>query len=201
MGETAITFAQWDACVAAGGCKYKPEGEGWGRGDRPVINVSYDDITQEYIPWLNKQTGKTYRLPTEAEWEYAARAGTTTAYNTGNSINASQANYNGRDDSKWLFKKGHFEGKTVKVTSFAPNAFGLYDMHGNVWEWTQDCWNDNYNGAPNDGRAWKAEGCEKHVLRGGSWGLKPISLRSANRHWSSASTRSVSAGFRLVQGR
>jgi len=202
MGETAITFAQWDACVAAGGCKYKPEDEGWGRGDRPVINVSHDDVTQEYIPWLNKQTGKTYRLPTEAEWEYAARAGTTSAYSTGNCINTSQANYDGNYDwNNCGAKTGHYEAKTVKVASFAPNAYGLYDMHGNVWEWTQDGWNGDYKGAPEDGSARMTGDCGEFVLRGGSWYGLPNYLRSAFRSWNSASERSLYNGFRLVQGR
>jgi len=203
IGQTEVTFAQWDACVAAGGCKHKPEDEGWGRGSSPVIKVSYNDITQQYIPWLTNQTGKHFRLPSEAEWEYAARAGTTTAYSTGNCINTSQANYNGNYGlNNCGAKRGHHEGRTVKVASFAPNAYGLFDMHGNVWEWTQDCWNENYNGAPNDGGAWKAGDCGKHVLRSGSWYSAPDFLRSAHRNWSSGSRRrNDTYGFRLVQGR
>ena len=95
VGKFEVTFAEWDACVAAGGCKHKPDDQGWGRGKRPVINVSWDDITKEYLPWLSRKTGKTYRLLTEAEWEYAARAGTTTPFSTGQTITPEQANFNG----------------------------------------------------------------------------------------------------------
>jgi len=195
MSQTEVTFSQWDACVAARGCSYKPRDEGWGRGNRPVMDVSYNDITQQYIPWLNKVTGKTYRLPTEAEWEYAARAGSTTKYGWGNSIGQNRANCNGCG-SQWDAEK------TAPVKSFKANNYGLYDMHGNVWEWTQDCWNDSYNGAPSNGRAWNNGDCKQHVLRGGSWRNIPGHLRSANRSWNSAFKRYYyEYGFRLVQGR
>jgi len=193
MGQTEVTFAQWDACVAARGCSHKPKDEGWGRGNRPVTNVSYNDITQQYIPWLNKVTGKTYRLPTEAEWEYAARAGSTTEYSWGNDIGRSQANCHGCG-SLW----GH--DRTAPVKSFPANAFGLYDMHGNVWEWTEDCYNYGYRGAPTTGRAWDSGICADRVLRGGSWIDIPTYLRSAFRDWDTASSRDFSYGFRLVQG-
>ncbi|MGX5174010.1 SUMF1/EgtB/PvdO family nonheme iron enzyme [Aliikangiella sp. IMCC44653] len=194
MSETEVTFAQWDACVAAKGCSYKPDDEGWGRGIRPVINVSYNDITQQFIPWLNKVTGNTYRLPTEAEWEYAARAGSSTQYSWGNSIGSGRANCDGCG-SQW-------DGsKTAPVKSFSANAFGLYDMHGNVWEWTQDCWHGSYNGAPSNGSAWTSGDCSPRVMRGGSWRQKPFYLRSANRSWYLATQRYNSHGFRLVQGR
>jgi len=193
MGETEVTFAQWDACVSAGGCSHSPKDEGWGRGNRPVVNVSYDDITEEYIPWLNQITGQTYRLPSEAEWEYAARAGTTTKYNWGNDIGRNQANCDGCGS-------GWDNEKTVPVKSFSANAYGLYDMHGNVYEWTQDCVNDSYSGAPSNGKAWQRADCEYRVLRGGSWRTVPHYLRSAFRDWNSSSSRSNDSGFRLVQG-
>lgn len=172
IGKYEVTFDEWDACVAGGGCKgYEPSDEGWGRGKRSVINVSWLDV-QSYVEWLQKVTGKLYRLPTEAEWEYVARAGSTTSYWWGNLITFNRANYNNN------------YRKTLAVDSFRPNAFGLYNVHGNVWEWVEDCWHDDYRNAPTDGSAWLiADGgnCEVRVLRGGSWFNGPESLRSANR--------------------
>ena len=192
LGKTEVTFAQWDACVAAGGCSHKPSDEGWGRGSRPVINVSWKDITEQFIPWLNKVTGKRYRLPTEAEWEYAARAGSETKYSWGNSIGRNKANCDGCG-SRWD------DSKTAPVASFAANAFGLYDMHGNVWEWTQYCWNGSYRGAPSDGSAWLSGNCSRRVLRGGSWRNYPIILRSASRSYDTTGNRYNSGGFRLAR--
>jgi formylglycine-generating enzyme required for sulfatase activity len=195
MSETEVTFANWDACVNAGGCSHKPKDRGWGRGNRPVINVSHNDITQQFIPWLNKATGKLFSLPSEAQWEYAARAGSTTKYSWGNNISCSQARY------------GNYSGvcgndrKTVTVKSYRANKFGLYDMHGNVWEWTQDCWNGSYSGAPSNGKAWQGGDCTRRVLRGGSWFDGPGILRSANRVVGTATDRDSAVGFRLVQGR
>ena len=175
-----------------------PGDEGWGRGTRPVIKVSWNDA-KAYAAWLSAQTGKMYRLPSEAEWEYAARAGTRTRYSWGNDIICSQARYGRRPilDGEC---SSSFDG-TVPVGSFEPNAFGLYDMHGNVWEWVEDCWHDNYEGAPSDGSAWTS-GCGsdvRAVLRGGSWFFYPRYLRSADRDWNGPSSRSGNIGFRLVQ--
>ena len=161
VGKFEVTFAEWDACVAAGGCKHMPGDERGGRGKRPVTNVSWDNITKEYLPWLSPRTGKAYRLLTEAEWEYAARAGTTTRYAFGDTISKSQAQY-----SESILGSA---GRTVEAGSFPANRFGLHDMHGNVWEWVQDCWNGSYNGAPSDGSAWTTRDCSLRVLRGGSW--------------------------------
>ena len=138
MSKYETTFGQWDACVADGGCKHKPVNEGWGRGSRPVINVSWNDAVQ-YAKWLSKKTGQTWRLPTEAEWEYAARAGSKTRYSWENDIGKNRANCDGCG-SQWDNKK------TAPVGSFNANAFGLHDMHGNVSEWTVDCYNDSYKG-------------------------------------------------------
>ena len=192
LGKTEVTFTQWDACVAAGGCSHKPDDNGWGRGNRPVMRVSWKDITEQYIPWLNKTTGKSYRLPTEAEWEYAARAGSESKYSWGNSIGRNKANCDGCG-SRWD------DSKTAPVASFAANAFGLYDMHGNVWEWTQDCWNGSYRGAPTDGSAWLSGTCFLRVLRSGSWINRPSYLRSANRNNNTTGNRDYDYGFRLAR--
>jgi len=199
MMEKELTWAQYQPCIDAGVCSSDSDA-GFGKGNRPVINVSWDDA-QTYATWLSKKTGKHYRLPSEAEWEYAARAGSTTKYSWGNAINHDLANY-GTDECC----DGKVEGKdkwlnTSPVGSFKANAFGLYDMHGNVWEWTQDCWNDSYSGALSTNKAWEDGDCAKRVLRGGSWGYTPLNLRSAFRYGSSAAARSLNIGFRLVQGR
>jgi formylglycine-generating enzyme required for sulfatase activity len=196
VGKFEVTFDEWDACVDAGGCRHRPGDEGWGRGRRPVINVSWDDITKEYLPWLSGKTGKTYRLLTEAEWEYAARAGTITPFSTGRTITTAQANFHS-DYTYGGGAKGIYRGKTVEVGSFQPNAFGLYDLHGNVWEWVQDCWNDSYRGAPTDGSVWRTGDCSRRVLRGGSWGLFPWYLRSALRYVFSTVFRYYDFGFRV----
>ena len=166
VGKYEVTFEEWDACVSAGGCNHKPEDKGWGRGRLPVIYVSWDDA-QEYVSWLSKKTGKTYRLLSEAEWEYVARAGTTTPFHTGEQISTSQANYDGNETYNGS-SKGETRERTIPVGSFGANQFGLHDVHGYVWEWVQDCWNDNYKGAPSDGSAWTTGDCEPRVLRGGS---------------------------------
>jgi formylglycine-generating enzyme required for sulfatase activity len=191
IGKTEVTFAQWDACVAAGGCNaYKPSDQGWGRGSRPVVNVSWKDA-QAYIDWLGRETGQPYRLPSEAEWEYAARAGTTTRYAFGDAITPKDANY------------GLNVGKTTEVGTYPPNAFGLYDMHGNVWEWVEDVWHDSYSGAPTDGSAWtdgKGENSSRNrVDRGGSWDDYQRSYRSAGRNWIEPDIRYVNLGFRVAR--
>lgn len=155
-GKYEVTFDEWDACVRESGCSHNPSDQGWGRGKRPVINVSWQDA-KKFTEWLSRKSGKRYRLLTEAEWEYVARAGTTTAYSTGATIATSQANYSGN------------LGKTVAVGSYGPNAFGVHDVHGNVYEWTEDCWNASYAGAPTNGSAWLSGDCSDRVSRGGSW--------------------------------
>jgi formylglycine-generating enzyme required for sulfatase activity len=186
VGRFAVTFAEWDACVADGGCEgYRPDDEGWGR-DNPVINVSWDDA-KLYIKWLNAETGKTYRLLSEAEREYVTRAGTTTAFWWGHEITPKQANFGGHE-------------KPVPVDSFAPNPWGLYNVHGNVWEWVEDCWHDTYQGAPADGSAWLRGGDDyMRVIRGGSWDSVPQDLRAARRDGNSSDIRGVSFGFRLAR--
>ncbi|MDO8826958.1 SUMF1/EgtB/PvdO family nonheme iron enzyme [Methylophaga sp.] len=203
MMEHEVTFAQWDACVAAGACS-KPGDMKWGRGDQPVIRVSGEDILDGFIPWLNKTTGQTFRLPTEAEWEYAARAGTTTKYSWGDNISCSHARY-GRPNPLAPDSPascGNDKG-TMPVKSFEPNAFGLFDMHGNVAEIVQDCIGlglNNYENSPSDGRSATNFECEapfsRHMIRGGSWSSEPDQLRSAYRE---GYELSEATGFRLAQ--
>ena len=174
VSKFPVTFEQWDACVAVGGCgSYRPADLGWGRATRPVIYVNYDHA-QNYVAWLSRMTGKTYRLLTEAEWEYAARAGTTTAYSWGDDIGKGNASCNGCS-SQWDSRQ------TSPVGSFKPNAFGLYDMNGNVWQWVQDCYVGSYNGAPTDGSARTSGDCSTRVLRAGSYDFNPRDIRSAIR--------------------
>jgi formylglycine-generating enzyme required for sulfatase activity len=197
VGRFALTFDEWDAAVADGGCGgHKPADQGWGRGRRPVINVNWDDA-QAYVKWLRQKTGKEYRLLSEAEWEYAARAGTTTPFWWGESISPDQANYDGNYAYAGGGQKGEYRQKTVPVDSFKANPWGLHQVHGNVWEGVEDCWDDNYNGAPADGSAWRAGDCSSHVLRGGSWFSGPGRLRSAARYRSVI--RDDIFGFRVAR--
>ena len=198
VGRYAVTFAEWEACVAAGGCGgYQPKDAGWGRGRRPVIRVSWEDA-QAYVQWLSRETGQGYRLLSESEWEYAARAGTTTPFHTGPTITTAQANFDGNGTYNGSLK-GEYRGKTVEVGRFPANGFGLHDMHGNVWEWVEDCWHDNYSGAPEDGSTWTSGKCEYRVLRGGSWSYGPDHLRSANRNRSTPVVRLNDYGFRVAR--
>jgi formylglycine-generating enzyme required for sulfatase activity len=192
VSKLEVTFDQWDACVTAGGCTWKPADLGMGRGIKPVIDVSWDDA-QQYVGWFSRMTGKTYRLLTEAEFEYAARAGTQTAYFWGDEIGNGNANCDGCGSS-WDNRE------TSPAGSFKPNSFGLYDMLGNVWEWTEDCVHGDYNGAPQDGSAWIADGdCGRRVVRGGSWIYNPQNLRSAHRDRDSTGTRYDNLGFRVAR--
>ncbi len=188
VSKFEVTFADWDACVSVGGCPHVSD-SGFERGTRPVINVSWYEA-QQYGAWFSKMTGRPYRLLTEAEWEYAARAGSTTAYFWGDQIGKGNANCNDCG-SQWDSRQAS------PVGSFKPNAFGLYDMAGNVWQWVQDCNHDNYNGAPTDGSAWTIGDCGRRVVRGGSWGNVPQYLRSASRDWYGAADRDFHIGFRL----
>jgi formylglycine-generating enzyme required for sulfatase activity len=202
VGKFEVTFAEWDACAADNGCKHKPEDQGWGRGKKPVINVSWSDA-REYVAWLARKSGKPYRLLTEAEWEYAARGVTKatdphTAFSTGPTIGYKQANY----DANFVYGKGQqgvYRQKTTDVGAFPRNAFGLHDMHGNVWEWVEDCYRDSYSGAPMDGSAVKAATCDLRILRGGSWNYYPRLLRSAYRYASAPGIRMENVGFRVAR--
>ena len=227
VGAYPVTFDEWDACVSDGGCGgHEPEDLGWGRGIRPVINVNWNDA-KRYVRWLSWKTGKGYRLLSESEWEYVARAGTDTSYWWGNEIGRNRANCDGCG-SQWDDEKTSSVGlsaaaadtiasvmavaspfnlygrhgnvrKTLPVGSFSANAFGLYDVHGNVKEWVEDCWNDDYDGAPTDGSAWESGECDWRVVRGGSWYGKPRYLRSAYRGWNTTGNRNSNAGFRVAR--
>ena len=193
MGRYEVTFAEYDRFADAHSRRSRPNDRGWGRGSRPVIRVNQADA-KAYTAWLSAQTGKTYRLPSESEWEYAARAGTRTRYSWGNEIGDNRANCRGCG-SEWDGEQ------TAPVGRFAANAFGLFDMHGNVREWVEDCWHKSYKGAPTDGSAWTSD-CDsgaRAVVRGGSWLNASRGLRCAFRGWHSRSYRYSALGFRLVQ--
>ena len=166
LSKYEITFEEYDAFTDATD-RERTDDAGWGRGQRPVINISWHDAVA-YTQWLSSQTGESYRLPSEAEWEYATRAGTTTMYSWGKDIGRNRANCDGCG-SQWDAEK------TAPVGSFSANRWGLHDVHGNVAEWVQDCWNWNYKGAPPDGSAWESGDCDERVVRGGSWSSEPYS--------------------------
>ena len=192
VGTHEVTYAQWKACVRAGGC---PKGrdigkEGRARRGRPAVNVSWDDA-QSYVRWLTMTTGKGYRLLSEAEWEYVARAGTDNAYSWGEDIGVGLANCNGCG-SKW-------DKKLAPVGSFSANHWGLHDMHGNVREWVEDCWKDSYAGSPRDGLPWKEEGCPTHVVRGGFFFSRPVDLKAAARFGAMKGQRAPATGFRVAR--
>jgi formylglycine-generating enzyme required for sulfatase activity len=190
IGRREVTFAEWDQCADAGACKYRPDDHGWGRGDRPAINVSWDD-TKVYLAWLSQKTGHKYRLPSEAEWEYAARAGTKTAFWWGRDVGSGHAQCE---------TCGSPTGQKVVTTgSFRPNGFGLYDTAGNAAEWVEDCWNDNYRNAPKDAAAWTSGDCRLRVLRGGNFVSKANEVRSSARFRYDVDVRYYANGFRVVR--
>jgi len=211
IGKYEVTFAEWDACVDDGGCNgYRPSDEGWDtdRDRRPVINVSWNHA-KAYVTWLTARTGQSYRLPSEAEWEYAARAGTVTRYWWGNDPGHDrQCEFaNGADAAaKEKYKDrttvaacrdGHTE--TAPVGSFRANPFGLQDMAGNVWEWIEDCWHESYAGAPSNEQVWMTDNCEYRVARGGSWFSNPRNLRAAYRDYFAPEFRNFALGFRVAR--
>jgi formylglycine-generating enzyme required for sulfatase activity len=190
IGRREVTFDEWDLCVAAGGCKYRPDDRGWGRGNRPVIDVSWDDA-HNFISWLSQKTGRKYRLPSEAEWEYAARAGTETSFWWGRSLVKGTANCEDCGDGPLR--------KTLPTQSFRPNGFGLFDVAGNAAEWVEDCWNDSYRGAPTNGTAWTTGQCQQRSLRGGSFASKSSFIRSAARFRYDQDVRYYANGFRVAR--
>lgn len=200
-GVYEVTFDQWDACVADFRCSIGALDEGWGRDLRPVINVSWDDA-KDYVAWLSAKTGQSYRLLTESEWEYVARAQTVSVYWWGDeqpaacdTISLNGANYAPCADNR-----------TQPVGAYQPNLFGLYDVHGNAQEWVEDCDNDSYDGAPGDGSAWLSGDCIHRIVRGGSWAfsgsdfiLLGFDLRSARRKSNVATHRDNRTGFRVAR--
>jgi len=207
MSKYEITWNEWNACVQARACSAARD-EGFGQGNRPVINISRDDAIL-YAKWLSEKTGHAYRLPSEAEWEYAARAGTATVRYWGNDddsaceyasvFNAAFMPYN---NLNWYWESfGCNDGykETAPVGKFRPNAFGLHDMLGNVREWTLDCFKDDYAGAPADGSARQDKSCQYYLTRGGSWVTEPVYVRSAARYWVEPSNRNDDLGIRLVR--
>ncbi len=227
LGRTEVTVGQFRAFITASnyqteaernvresGCytleQVQGEWEGQWRSGRnwrstglslneqhPVTCVSWNDA-QQYSNWLSTQTGETYRLPSEAEWEYATRAGTTGRFHTGNCITSAQANFRATEPAAGC-PEGEWRQTPVPVASFSPNAFGLYDMHGSVFEWVQDCWNDSYHGAPTDGSAWMLGDCSSAGVRSGTWFYWGRYLRSAYRGGGPQDFRSFSLGFRLAR--
>jgi formylglycine-generating enzyme required for sulfatase activity len=193
VGRYEVRYSEWVACESSGGCGgHRPtERElnwGPGRASRPVVDVSWHHA-KAYAEWLSEKTGEDYRLLTEAEWEYAARAGTTTRYFVGDFIQQDQANF------------GTGAGyKAVAVGSYSANAFGLYDMNGNVWEWVEDCRNESYVGAPTDGSAWTDGDCGERVMRSGAWGSQNWSVSSTVRFPFSSGYRHATIGFRIARG-
>ncbi|MFN3786104.1 MAG: formylglycine-generating enzyme family protein [Thiothrix sp.] len=186
LGKYPVTFAEYDAFCAAIHSPL-PDDSGWGRGNRPVININWEEA-QAYCAWLSELTGCQYRLPSEAEWEYAARANSPYAYPWGMNAKPVHANHY------------FFHGKTTPVTLFPANEFGLHDMCGNVWEWVQDCWHDTYAGAPSSAKAWEDGGNPyERVLRGGSWNDRPRYLRIAYRVKDYLNRRHVFCGFRVAR--
>jgi formylglycine-generating enzyme required for sulfatase activity len=195
VGRFAVTFEEWDTSVDDGGCGgYRPPASGWGRGRQPVINVSWDDA-KAYVSWLSRRTGQQYRLLSEAEREYVTRAGTTTPFWWGIRITMAQASYSGFSWPDEFF--GH--DKPMLVDSFAPNPWGLYQVHGNVWDWIEDCWDDRYPHAPADGSARTSDHCTQHILRGGSWIDPGYLLRSGSRYAGFVRMRSDHIGFRVAR--
>lgn len=190
IGTDEVTFAQWDACVAGGGCSHRPSDRDLGRGKRPVTDIHWNDANA-YTVWLSYKTGRKYRLPTEAEWEYAARGGATTNYPWGNSVDKEMANCAGCNAQS--------RRQASEVGQFPPNRFGLRDMAGNAAEWVADCWSENYRSAPRDGTAFSPAGCRERVLRGGSFNNDPRYLRSAARFKYESDVRFYTNGFRVAR--
>ena len=201
IGKYAVTFDEYDHYARETGLAL-PGDAGWGRGRRPVINVSWGEA-QIYIEWLNEKLGLTgrpdaYRLPSEAEWEYACRAGTTGPFSFNGLITPRKANYDSTQ-SYGGSPMSEMRGKTVEVGSLPANPWGLHEMHGNVWEWVEDCWHYDYEGAPTDGQVWVGGDCSFRAVRGGSWNYDPRGLRAAIRYDVAPGDRYYDLGFRVAR--
>ena len=200
VSSTLVTFNEWDACVADGGCKgYVPMDARWGRGKMPVVSFVNVGDAEAYAAWLSIRTGQHYRLLTEAEWEYAARAGTDTPFWWGSTISPDNANYDSVDFPTSFSMPGKYLRKPSPVDAYPANPFGLTDMGGNIWEWTQDCWNESYARAPTDGEAWRTGDCNRRVVRGGAFNNTPAFTRSAFRFWEVGDLRAALVGFRVAR--
>lgn len=197
LGKYAVTFEEFDQFLKATGYDLELDDWGWGRGRRPAIGVNWQHA-QDYLAWLAAETGGEYRLPSEAEWEYGCRAGTERPFCTGRTITTQQANFNGGFTYN-RSPQGENRQGTVLVGTFPANAWGLHEMHGNVFEWCDDCWNKNYEGAPPDGSAWRTGNCADRVFRGGSWGSRPGFVRSAFRNKNHTGYRFYNVGFRVAR--
>jgi formylglycine-generating enzyme required for sulfatase activity len=197
VSKFEITFDEWELCLTGRGCgSYRPDDEHWGRGKRPIMNISWENA-KTYVDWLSSKTGKNHRLLSEAEWEYAARAGTTTPFAHGDALSPGKANYDGSVDGAGPSDVNR--RKTMPVGSFPPNRFGLHDMHGNVSEWVEDCWHEDYQGAPTDGSAWLDGNCNGRVVRGGSWEDYQGDLRSAARTGGAKDDQFYTDGLRVAR--
>jgi formylglycine-generating enzyme required for sulfatase activity len=187
IGKFPVTVREWRSCVAANACKYAPKGD----DDAPITNVSWSDAKQ-FTAWLSQAAQKEYRLPSEAEWEYAARGGTAGRYWWGNQPQQGTANCKGCNEP--------YDAKQpLKVGSFLPNPFGLYDMGGGVDQWVEDCWHKNYQGAPTGGEPWLDPDCSARVLRGGSWKSEPANIGTASRDQYDANVRYLTHGLRIAR--
>ena len=198
MGKFAITQEHWSAIATLPKINHdlNPDPANFKGANRPVEQISWFEAV-EFCDRLTQKTGKLYRLSSESEWEYACRAGTTSPFHFGKTISTDLANYDG-NHTYGSGKKGQYREKTTDVGSFSPNVFGLYDMHGNVWEWCSDRWHDSYQGAPINGSIWEAGDSEYRLLRGGSWEFNPFICRSAFRDKGTPGDRDIIIGFRVV---
>ena len=188
IGQYEVTYAEWDRCVDAGACRDRPEHQGW--PNEAIGNLSWDDANA-YLKWMSEQTGQIYRLPSEAEWEYAARAGINKRYWWGDDAGSGKANCGDCGAGT--------NGRPSAAGSYKPNPFGLYDTAGNMAEWVQDCWNESYRGAPVDGSAWVKGNCGMRALRGGSFGSKSSSIRSSARFRYDSDVPYEANGFRVLR--
>jgi len=185
-----ISYEDWDVCERYGGCAHIDDSH-FGRGKQPVVNVSWTEA-QHYAAWLSRTTGKPYRLLSETEYEYAARAGSTSAFPWGDAVGKGHGDCAGCG-SRWDNQR------PAPVGSFAPNGFGLFDMQANIWQWVSDCYHRDYNGAPSNGRTWSSPGCDMRVIRGGSWDLAPKYARSSDRRRAADDSRLNTLGFRVAR--
>lgn len=200
IGRFEVTFREWFACVADKGCRHKPDDHKWGQIKRPVINVTWHQV-QNYVKWLSRKTGHKYRLPSEAEWEYAHRGGTTTAFWWGNDVGSKQANCRDCESRQCCTAKDHSccSHGTKQIGSFPANPYGLHDTAGNVFEWTQDCWNPDHKGAPKDASVRTTGDCKNRVIRGGSFYYFHKVARSFYRSKNPPAVKSYWLGFRVLR--